>query len=152
VRLLLGLLGSLTLLAVASSSRAATATPGNCDLLGCDGSTLTLTASNVVYGSSLSTTPISTSASTGLSGFTAHAGLRPIPGGGDYTQTFQVVGGNVLSTNSWTLVGRYTDTSTWGRRFIWNDGGVAAIPEPSAAVLFGLGAILVTRRTRRVAA
>jgi len=71
--------------------------------------------------------------------------------GGEYSWVFQVEGGTVMTdTSEWHIGGQYAD----GRRavpghVISTSGGTQAVPEPTAAVLFGLGALLVTRSVRR---
>jgi hypothetical protein len=68
-----------------------------------------------------------------------------ITGGGDYTWTFRLEGGTLMDTSEWHLGAQYAGGP-------WRSTGhiiSAQVPEPTAAMLFGLGAILVTRRVRR---
>ncbi len=71
----------------------------------------------------------------------------PLANGGsyEYTWTFYIADGTLMDTTEWHLGAQYAS----GR---WRSAGhiiSAQVPEPTAAVLFGLGAILVTRRARR---
>jgi hypothetical protein len=64
---------------------------------------------------------------------------------GKYTWNFHIVGGTLMDTSDWTLKGQYADGG------VRTPGKVISVPvpEPTAALLFGLGAILVTRRAQR---
>ena len=78
-------------------------------------------------------------------------GFVNITGGGDYTWTFRIDDGTLITdTSEWHLGGQYANGNyrTAGK-IISAEGGAAPMPEPTAAVLFGLGAILVTRSIRR---
>lgn len=68
--------------------------------------------------------------------------------GGDMVFTYLVTGGTLLDTGDWALSAQYADAvgETQGRII---SAHAPAIPEPSAAVLFGLGAVIVAGRTRR---
>jgi hypothetical protein len=72
-----------------------------------------------------------------------------VTGGGDYTWIFQIVGGS-LNTDEWHLGAQYANAVGPARGKIISAEGVPgpAIPEPSAALLFGVGALVVTRRVR----
>jgi hypothetical protein len=78
------------------------------------------------------------------------AGFVNIQGGGDNTWTFQIDDGTLITdTSEWHLGAQYAD----GRfrsagKIISAEGGAQPVPEPTAAVLFGLGALLVTRSVR----
>jgi hypothetical protein len=74
--------------------------------------------------------------------------LLDVTGGGDQTWTFEVVGGTLLATTEWHLGAQYADALGTARGKIISAGG-PAIPEPSAALLFGASALLVARSTRR---
>jgi hypothetical protein len=68
-----------------------------------------------------------------------------ITGGGDYTWVFELEGGTLMDVGEWHLGAQYAGGP-------WRSAGhiiSAQVPEPTAAMLFGLGAILVTRRVRR---
>ena len=81
------------------------------------------------------------------------AGYVDITAGGDYTWTFRLDGGTLFAdTSEWHLGAQYTPLSAAGRargKIISYKGSSPPVPEPTAAVLFGLGAILVARRARR---
>jgi len=70
-----------------------------------------------------------------------------ITGGGDFTWTFQIFGGT-LKTDEWHLGAQYANAVGTATGKIISAEADPAIPEPSAALLFGVGAILVTRRIR----
>lgn len=76
-------------------------------------------------------------------------GFVDITGDGEYTWTFYLVGGTLLPTADWHLGGQYADGGGRATGQIWSTDGAVPVPEPTAAVLFGLGAILVARRTQR---
>jgi hypothetical protein len=79
------------------------------------------------------------------------AGFVNIQGGGDNTWTFRIDDGTLITdTSEWHLGAQYAD----GRfrsagSIISAEGGTPPVPEPTAALLFGLGALLVTRSVRR---
>ena len=76
-------------------------------------------------------------------------GFVDITSGGDYTWTFRIDDGTlVLDTSEWHLGGQYADGPGEAVGSIIS-ASAPPIPEPTAALLFGLGAILVTRRMRR---
>jgi len=81
------------------------------------------------------------------------AGFVNIEGGGDNTWTFRIDDGTLITdTSEWHLGAQYTPLTGAGRargQIISYDGGSNPVPEPTAALLFGLGAILVTRRAQR---
>ncbi len=79
------------------------------------------------------------------------SGFVDITGDGEYTWTFYIVGGTVMDdTSEWHLGGQYADGGGRATGKIWStDGGGTPVPEPTAALLFGLGAILVARRVPR---
>ena len=70
---------------------------------------------------------------------------------GEYTWTFYIVGGTLIEpTSEWHLGGQYADSGGRAPGQIWSTAGSGTpVPEPTAAVLFGLGAILVARRAPR---
>jgi hypothetical protein len=77
--------------------------------------------------------------------------LLNISGGGDYTWVFNIVGGSLLPTDDWHLGAQYADALGPARGHIISaegGGDGPPIPEPSAALLFGVGALVVTRRVR----
>ena len=56
----------------------------------------------------------------------------------------------ITDTSNWHLGAQYADGLYRSRGHIISaEGGGTPVPEPTAAVLFGLGAILVTRSVRR---
>lgn len=81
------------------------------------------------------------------------SGFVNITSNGEYTWTFYIVGGTLMAdTADWHLGAQYADGG--GRAtgsIISTDGGggTPPVPEPTAALLFGLGAILVARRAQR---
>jgi hypothetical protein len=80
------------------------------------------------------------------------AGFVNIEAGGDYTWVFLIEGGTLIAdTSEWHLGGQYADGRyrTPGQVMSTEGGGTPPVPEPTAAVLFGLGALLVTRSVRR---
>jgi len=78
-------------------------------------------------------------------------GFVDITGGGDYTWTFRIDDGTLITdTSEWHLGAQYADGRFRSRgKIISAEGGAQPVPEPTAAVLFGLGALLVTRSVRR---
>ena len=82
------------------------------------------------------------------------AGYVDITAGGDYTWTFRIDDGTLITdTSEWHLGAQYTPLSDAGRArgeiISYDGGGSDPVPEPTAALLFGLGAILVMRRAQR---
>jgi len=80
------------------------------------------------------------------------SGFVNIEAGGDYTWTFLIEGGTLIEdTSQWHLGGQYANG--WFRSpgdvISTDGGGTPPVPEPTGAVLFGLGALLVTRSVRR---
>jgi hypothetical protein len=72
--------------------------------------------------------------------------IRPeFGGGGDYTWTIRLEGGTLMDVSEWHLGAQYAGGPNRSAGHLIS----AQVPEPTAAVLFGLGAILVTRRARR---
>lgn len=69
-------------------------------------------------------------------------------GGGDYTWTFKLTGSTVLSTEEWHFSGQWSNDIGPARGNVISTGS-SAIPEPSAALLFGAGALVVGRHLRR---
>jgi hypothetical protein len=78
-------------------------------------------------------------------------GFVDITAGGDYTWTFRIDDGTLITdTSQWHLGAQYANGHYRARgNIISAEGGGPAVPEPAAAVLFGLGALLVTRSARR---
>ncbi len=79
-------------------------------------------------------------------------GYIDITSGGDYTWTFRIDDGTLITdTSEWHLGGQYANGNyrTAGKLILAEGGSAPTTPEPTAAVLFGLGAILVTRSLRR---
>jgi hypothetical protein len=79
------------------------------------------------------------------------SGFVNITSDGEYTWEFYIVGGTLITdTSEWHLGGQYADGGGRATGQIWSTSGSGTpVPEPTAAVLFGLGAILVARRTQR---
>ena len=82
------------------------------------------------------------------------AGYVDITAGGDYTWVFRIDDGTLITdTSEWHLGAQYTPLTGAGRArgqiISYDGGGSDPVPEPTAALLFGLGAILVTRRVQR---
>ena len=72
---------------------------------------------------------------------------------GEYTWTFRIDDGTLITdTDEWHLGGQYANGGgrTPGKIISaeGGGGGTPPVPEPTAALLFGLGAVLVTRRAR----
>lgn len=80
-------------------------------------------------------------------------GFVDITAGGDYTWTFRIYDGTLMTdTSDWHLGAQYANGHYRARgNIISAEGGSSTppVPEPTAAVLFGLGAILMTRSVRR---
>jgi hypothetical protein len=72
-------------------------------------------------------------------------GFVDVTGGGDYTWTFRIDDGTLMDTSEWHLGAQYADGHyrTAGKIIS------AQVPEPTAAMLFGMGALLVVRSVRR---
>jgi hypothetical protein len=71
---------------------------------------------------------------------------------GEYTWTFHIDDGTLMTdTSEWSLGGQYANGGgrTPGKILSAEGGDTPLVPEPTAALLFGLGAILVTRRAQR---
>lgn len=69
---------------------------------------------------------------------------------GEYTWVFRINGGTLITdTDQWHLGAQYANGYWRAQGKIISAGAAVPIPEPVGAVLFGLGAILVTRRVRR---
>jgi hypothetical protein len=80
------------------------------------------------------------------------AGFVNTQGGGEYTWTFLIEGGTVRTdTSEWHIGGQWADGfyRTSGPVISSDAAGEQAVPEPTAAVLFGLGALLITRSVQR---
>jgi hypothetical protein len=70
---------------------------------------------------------------------------------GEYTWTFRIDDGTlIMDTSEWHLGAQYSDGHYRDvGKIISADGGAQPVPEPTAALLFGMGALLVARSTRR---
>ncbi len=80
------------------------------------------------------------------------AGFVNITSGGNYTWTFRLDGGTLMNLDDWHLGAQYANGYWRSQGKIISSttsGSAVPVPEASAAMLFGLGAILVTRRARR---
>jgi hypothetical protein len=79
------------------------------------------------------------------------AGFVDITSGGDYTWTFRIDDGTLITdTSEWHLGAQYADGRFRSAGSLLSaEGGTPPVPEPTAALLFGLGALLVTRSVRR---
>jgi len=78
-------------------------------------------------------------------------GFVAITNGGDYTWTFRIDDGTLITdTSKWHFGAQYANgpNRTTGK-IISAESSAQPVPEPTAAVLFGLGTILVTRSARR---
>jgi hypothetical protein len=77
-------------------------------------------------------------------------GFVDVSGGGDYTWTFRIDDGTLITdTSQWHLGAQYANSRYRSAGSIISaEGGSPPVPEPTAAVLFGLGALLVTRRLK----
>ena len=78
-------------------------------------------------------------------------GYVNVTGGGDYTWTLRIGDGTLITdTSEWHLGAQYADGQYRSAGHIISaEGGTPPVPEPTAALLFGLGALLVTRSVRR---
>jgi len=74
------------------------------------------------------------------------SGFVDITAGGDYKWEFTVTGGTVKPVSDWHIGGQFADSAAAIRGQIISAS--APIPEPSGAFVFGLGILLVARRTR----
>ena len=74
------------------------------------------------------------------------SGFVNITGGGNYTWEFTVTGGTLKPLSDWHIGGQFADSAAATRGQIISAG--PAIPEPSAALVFGVGTLLVARRVR----
>jgi hypothetical protein len=76
-------------------------------------------------------------------------GFVDVTSGGDYTWTFRIDDGTlVMDTSEWHLGAQYANGHYRANGKIISASS-APIPEPTAALLFGMGALLVARSTRR---
>jgi hypothetical protein len=75
-------------------------------------------------------------------------GYVDITGGGEYTWKLRLEGGDLLEEEEWHLGAQYANAPGTARGRIISTSPAEAIPEPSAAVLFGVG-FLVLRQARR---
>jgi len=177
----------------------------DCDSMGCEGSTLYLSAQEEAGGSWLVTYTINTDGYTGSKAGFNQIGFKviddwtsgsvlsspgglpagPLPaivyddpiasnslcdksngdtdkvcifgfvnttGGGDYTWTFRIDDGTLIEdTSEWHFGAQYADGQfrSAGNILSAEGGTTPPVPEPTAALLFGLGALLVTRSVRR---
>jgi hypothetical protein len=77
------------------------------------------------------------------------AGFVNVTGGGDYTWTFRIDDGQLITdTSEWHLGAQYANGRFRSTGHLISTDA-QPVPEPTAAVLFGLGALLVTRSMRR---
>ena len=73
-------------------------------------------------------------------------------GGGDFVWKFKVVGGTELSTGEWHFSGQWTNALGPARGNIISVGASSTpVPEPTAALLFGVGTLVVGGSLRRPA-
>lgn len=76
-------------------------------------------------------------------------GFVDISGGGSYTWIVEYEGGHLLDTDSWHLGAQYANGPGPTSGKIISVSGSPPIPEPSAALLFAAGAVVVSARRRR---
>jgi len=78
-------------------------------------------------------------------------GFVDITDGGEFTWTFHIDDGTLIADSSeWHFGGQYADEEGEATGQIFSvDGGGSVVPEPTAAMLFGLGAVLVAHNVRR---
>lgn len=75
------------------------------------------------------------------------ADVRP---NGQYTWSFTITGGTLLPTSEWHFGGQWCDTTTdCNGRIISLPKSSTPVPEPSAALLFAVGAVTVRQSIRR---
>ncbi len=80
----------------------------------------------------------------------AKSNLLSAKSGRVYKFEFLVTGGSVLSEDEWHFGGQWGNTSpAKGQIISGSNGGTPAVPEPSAALLFAVGAVTVGRSLRR---
>jgi hypothetical protein len=77
------------------------------------------------------------------------SGFVDITGGGDFKWEFTVTGGTLQPLSDWHIGAQFADSAAAIRGQIISAGpGGPNVPEPSAALIFGVGVILAARRTR----
>ncbi|HXK24908.1 MAG TPA: hypothetical protein VMS55_19725 [Myxococcota bacterium] len=66
-------------------------------------------------------------------------------GGGNFVWKFEVVGGTELATSDWHFSGQWTNRlgADQGQIISVGAGGSTPVPEPTAALLFGVGTLVV---------
>jgi hypothetical protein len=76
-------------------------------------------------------------------------GFVDITGGGQYTWKFRLEGGTLLDTADWHLGAQYADSAgaTSGKIISTEPGGT--VPEPTGALLFGAGVVVLRSARRR---
>jgi len=84
---------------------------------------------------------------------TAKSNFLDMSGGGVFVWKFRVVGGTELPTSDWHFSGQWTDGLGAASGNIISVGapGSASVPEPTAALLFGVGTLVVGGSLRRPA-
>jgi hypothetical protein len=78
-------------------------------------------------------------------GFVGGTDTADFIAGGEYTWVIYIAEGTMMDVNEWHLGAQYANSQ-------WRHPGhiiSAQVPEPTAALLFGLGAFVVTRAARR---
>ncbi len=75
-------------------------------------------------------------------------GFVDVTGGGAFTWEFTLTGGSLLPVSDWHIGGQYADAAGPARGQIIS-ASAAAVPEPSAALAFALGGLVVAAALRR---
>lgn len=97
-------------------------------------------------------------ATRGNSGKICTSGFTDIRADAQYIWRFEVTGGRLNpDPDAWHIGGQYANASDLGAasagapngRVISEEGGENPVPEPTAAVVFGVGAVVFGRRLRR---
>ncbi len=80
-----------------------------------------------------------------MTGYTGGTSTADFIAGGEYTWVFHIADGTLMDVSEWHLGAQYASSQFRHRGHIIS----AVVPEPTAALLFGLGAFVVARAARR---
>lgn len=98
------------------------------------------------YPSNVSNGGCDTSSSASLACVTLNDPGILATGGGTFSVLFNVSNGTLLGEESWSFRGKYGPDDGW---VISENNNCPPIPEPTAALIFGLGALVVGSASRR---
>jgi hypothetical protein len=87
--------------------------------------------------------------SSDTTGWVCLNGYVDITTPGTYAWVVYLEEGTLMDVEDWGLGGQYANSRWRSLGNIISETGAEPVPEPTAALLFGLGAILVTRSVRR---